>query len=43
MSKKPIFKAIYRQKIILVPFDRENSGKSIHILKIILQKFCVKL
>ena len=36
-SKKPIFKAIYRQKIILVPFDRENSGESIHILKIILK------
>ena len=36
-QKNPIFKAIYHQKIILVPFDRENSGESIGILKIILK------
>ena len=41
--KKPIFKAIYPQKMILVPFDREKSGESISVKIIQFTPLCVEL
>ena len=43
LKKNPIFKVSRFQEMILIPFDREKSGKSIGIKIIQFTPLCVEL